>query len=96
MYTEFTKKKVFEQLTLAVACPASQKVSISECDVTWRRVKVEHYCPPATTIHLISHGTFPAFYFSIVSYMGLLFQLQGHYCFLLTTKQHIIRAFIWN
>ena len=46
MYAEFTKKKVFEQLTLAVACsarrrPASGEVSISECDVTWRTVKVE-------------------------------------------------------
>ena len=46
VYTEFTKKKVFGQLTLAVACSAScphsrWEVSISECDVTWRRVKVE-------------------------------------------------------
>ena len=54
VYTEFTKKKVFEQLTLAVACYASRsrsspEVSISKCDVTWRRVKVERYCLPATT-----------------------------------------------
>ena len=39
VYTEFTKKKVFEQLTLAVACsairhPASQEVLISEYYVT--------------------------------------------------------------
>ena len=45
MYTEFTKKKLFEQLTLAVAhsaccCPASGEVLISEWDVTWRTVKV--------------------------------------------------------
>ena len=38
----------------------------------------------------ISHVTFPAFYLSIVSCMRLLFQLQGQYCFLLTTKQQII------
>ena len=47
VYTEFTKKKVFEQLTLAVACsarrcPASREVMISEFDITWRRVKVEN------------------------------------------------------
>ena len=41
-----TKKKVFEQLMLAVACstrrrPASGEESISERDVTWRTVKVE-------------------------------------------------------
>ena len=46
VYTEFTKKRVFELLTLAVACstsrrPASWEVSISECDVTWRTVKVD-------------------------------------------------------
>ena len=45
MYTEFTKKKVFEQLALAVACsasrrPASGDVSITECDLTWRTVEV--------------------------------------------------------
>ena len=59
------------------------------------RVKVD-CCLPATTIHAISHITFPAFDFTIVSYMRLLFQLQGQYCFLLTTKQWIIYAFIWN
>ena len=42
MYTEFSKKKVFEQLTLAAASPAHrrhgrQKVSIPECDLTGRR-----------------------------------------------------------
>ena len=45
VYTEFTKKKVFEQLMLAVACSARRRpaseVSTSECDVTWRTVKVE-------------------------------------------------------
>ena len=46
VYAEFTKKKVFELLTLAVAGsahrrPASGKVSISECDETWRTVKVD-------------------------------------------------------
>ena len=45
MYTEFAKK-VFELLTLAVACSApsrhgSREVSISECDAKWRRIKVE-------------------------------------------------------
>ena len=44
MYTEFADKKVFEQLTLAVACSAgsrhgSPEVSIPECDITRRRVK---------------------------------------------------------
>ena len=68
---EFTKK-VFEQLTLAVAFftshhPASGEISISSCDVTWRTVKVDHYCLPATTIHARSLMTFPAFNFSIVS-----------------------------
>ena len=48
---------------------------------------VESYCLPATTIHAITHVTFPAFDFSIASYMRLLFQLQGHYCFSLTTEQ---------
>ena len=37
-----TKKNVFEQLTLALACSArrhgSDEVSISKCDVTWTRV----------------------------------------------------------
>ena len=38
VYTEFTKKKVFGQLMLAVACsarrrPASREVSMSECDL---------------------------------------------------------------
>ena len=82
MYTEFARKSIFEQLTLAVACSASrrhgsQEVAISECDVTWRRVKVDHYCLPAATIHAISHVTFPAFDFSVVSYMRVLFQLQN-------------------
>ena len=63
VYTEFTKKKVFEQLTLAVACSAScrhgsQEVLISECIVTWRWVKVDRYCLPATTIHTISMWLF--------------------------------------
>ena len=71
---------------LAVACSTgfhhgSREVSISECDVTWRTVKVDSYCPLATTIHAISHMTFPAFDFSSVSCMRLLFQLQGQYCF---------------
>ena len=69
MYTEFTKMTLFEQLSSAVACSAShgsREVSISECDVTCRRVKVDRYGLPATTIHAISHVTFPAFYFSIV------------------------------
>ena len=53
--------------------------SVSRCygsreviSVTWRRVKVECYCLPATTLHAISHVTFPAFDFSIVSYMRFL------------------------
>ena len=92
VYTEFAKKRVFEQLTLAVACSArsrhgSREVSISKCDVTWRRVKVECYCLPATTIHARSHVTFPAFYFSTLSDMSLLFQLKGQYCLSQTTKQ---------
>ena len=70
VYTEFTEKKGFEQLKLAVACsasvcPASWEVLISEYDVTWRRVKVERYCLLAKTIHAISHVSFPAFDFSI-------------------------------
>ena len=45
-HQQFTKKKVFEQLMLAVACsarrrPASGEESMSEWDVTWRTVKVE-------------------------------------------------------
>ena len=41
VYTEFTRKKVFEQLMLAVATPACcrhgrQKVSTPECDLTGR------------------------------------------------------------
>ena len=58
--------------------------------------KVERFCLPAITIHARSHMTFQACHFSIVSYMRLLFQLQGHHCFFLSTKQWIIRAFIWN
>ena len=84
MYTEFTKKKLFEQLTLADAFSApcrhgSREESISECDVTWRTVKVDRYCLLATTIRVISHVTYPTFDFSTVSYMRLLFQLQGQY-----------------
>ena len=76
------KKNDFEQLTLAVACsasfcPASGEVSISECDITWTRVKVDRFCLPTITVHAISHVTFLAFCFSIVAYMRLLFQLQG-------------------
>ena len=56
-----------------------REVSISKCDITWRRVKVERYNLPATAIHARSHVTFPAFYFSIVCYMRLLFQLKGQY-----------------
>ena len=53
MYIEFTKKKVFEQLMLAVATPACcrhgrQTVSIPECDLTGmfeeRDVKVYLSC----------------------------------------------------
>ena len=45
VYTEFTKKNVFEKLTVAVASPVRcrhgrQKVSIPECDLTGRRVTV--------------------------------------------------------
>ena len=56
--------------------PDSREVSVSECDVTWRRVEVERYCLPATTQRDISCD-FSGFDFSIVSYMRLLFQLQG-------------------
>ena len=45
------------------------------------------YSLPAKTIHAISHVTFPAFDFSIVSYMRLLFQLQGQYCFIVFCQQ---------
>ena len=43
VYTEFNKRNVIEQLTLAVVLstrhhPASREVSISKCDVKWRRV----------------------------------------------------------
>ena len=39
--TQFTKKKVFEQLTLAVACSASRHPASWEvCDLTWRRDKL--------------------------------------------------------
>ena len=43
MYTEFTKKNVFRQLTLADTCsasrrPASREVSISGCSVTRTRL----------------------------------------------------------
>ena len=43
VYTDFAKKKVFAQLTLAVACSAScrhgsPQVLISECNVTWTTV----------------------------------------------------------
>ena len=46
MYTEFTKKKVFELLTIGAGSPAScrhgrQKVSIPEGDLTGRRVMVD-------------------------------------------------------
>ena len=47
---------------------------------------MDHYCLSATTIHAISHVTFQAFDFSVVSYMRLLFQLQGQYCFSLMSK----------
>ena len=60
-----------------------------------RTVNVERYCLPATTIHEISHVTFLALDFSIVSYMRLLFQLQSH-GFSLMTKQQNIFAFMWN
>ena len=73
---------------LAVACSAlsrhgSREVSISECDITWRTVKVE----------LLSSRK--DYYFSIVSCMSLLFQLQGQYCFSLTKTMNY-PAFIWN
>ena len=41
---------------------------------------MDRYCLPATTIHAISHMTFPAFDFSIVSYYGSFFNFK-------TTKQ---------
>ena len=46
VYPELTKKKGFEQLTVAVVVSGrshfiSQKQSISECNVTGRRVKTE-------------------------------------------------------
>ena len=66
MYTEFTKNNIFEQLTLAVACSASTasgEVSISECNITLRRVKVERYSLPVTTIQTISDVNFSAFSF---------------------------------
>ena len=48
---------------------------------------MEHYSLPAKTIHAKSHMTFPAFDFSIISYMRLLFQLQCMYCFLGSTSE---------
>ena len=76
--------------------PLSCQLRMSGCNVTGRRVKVERYSLPATTIHMRSYMTFPAFDFSIVSYTRLLFQLQDQYCFLLMKKQQIIHTFIWN
>ena len=99
VYTEFAERKVFKQLTLALACFArshhgSQEVSISECNVTWTRVMVERYCLPATAIHAISNVTFPAFDFSIASYEAPFSTSRSILFF--KTKQRIIRAFIWN
>ena len=45
VYKEITKKKDFDQLTLTVVCSACcchGSGEVSECDVTWRTVKVEH------------------------------------------------------
>ena len=82
MYTEFAKKNLFEQLTLAVACsasrrPASREISISECNVTCRRKRwnATVFRQQLATRYLT--WLFPAFDFSIVSYMRLFCQLQG-------------------
>ena len=58
MYTEFTKKKVFGQLTLAVAAPARrcrgrQKVLIPECDLTDRRVVVDRSSSLPVRLHVV-------------------------------------------
>ena len=37
MYTEFAKRKVFEQLSLAVACSASSRHGSQEVDLTMQR-----------------------------------------------------------
>ena len=43
VYIEFTKKRVFKQLTLANVSSARHRsdVLISECHVTWTTVKVD-------------------------------------------------------
>ena len=101
VYTEFAKKKVFEQLTLAAACsairyPASGEVSISECNVTWRTVKVERYCLPVTRQRDVSRDFFQLFVWVLFLTWGSFFNLEGNIFFSLTTKQQIIRVFIWN
>ena len=78
---EFTKKKVLEQLTLAVACstrrrPACGEASISEWDVTWRTVKVELRLP-ATTIHTRSHVTFPYLVLELFLIWGSFFNFKA-------------------
>ena len=69
-YTEFTKKKDFEQLTVAVSAGI----------LTVKNSRSPNVNEPN---------------FSTASYM-ILFQIQGQYWFSLTTKQQIIREFIWN
>ena len=54
-----TQSLLKREFTLAVACstshrPANGEVLISECNVTWRTVKVERYCLPATMERNIS------------------------------------------
>ena len=65
------------ETTLACSAPhchGSREVSISECNVLLRRVEVHRYCVLATTIHTISHVTFLAFYYSIISILYTLVQ----------------------
>ena len=94
MYTEFAKKKVFltTNLSSSFSLPvimAAKKYRSQNATLrlTLRRVKLDHYCLLATSIDGISHVTFPAFHFSIVSYMRRLYQIHGKYCFSIATKQ---------
>ena len=81
------KNKVLEQLKLAVACsarrrPASGEVLISECDATWRTVKVDSYCLPTRYLTWLFRP-----------FILVLFLIRGSF---FNFKQQIIRAFIWN
>ena len=78
VYTEFTKKKVFLTTHLSSSLFRSQS--------SWQPRSIDLRMQHTLFRQQLSTN-FPAFYFSIVSYMRFLFQLQGQYCFSLTTKQ---------